>query len=102
MPPFPKEPHLFAYKRDGRTAYVVRACSQAEARAHVDEVECTELVRLTPTAAFVAAEHGIQLLNAKPEYAHADMEAEKDLFVEPELDSNPNPSPIEATDVTGP
>lgn len=80
MPPFPKEPHLFAFKREGRTAYVVRACSPNEARAHVEAFERIELVRMTPTAAFVAAEHGIQLLNAKPEYANAELEAENDLF----------------------
>ena len=96
MPPFPKEPHLFVYRRNDNVVCVVRAASPNEAREYMQSIEKTSFQKLSPSEAFEAARLGIQILNAKPEYADVDAKATDELF--PETNELGPPPPVAGED----
>lgn len=88
MPKYPPQPHLYAYKVNGQTQCVVRASSVAEARDFMAEQVRVEFMKLGPQHAFQLAYEGVELRNAKPEYAAVDDSVQASLFTtEPALES---------------
>lgn len=91
MPKHPKIPHLFEVlmkKEASAQSVIVRAGSASEARDFVLD-RYVAVKRLSPSDAFRAGAEGLDIENAKPEYAALDDDVVDDGF---ELIIGPRPA----------